>query len=178
MYCAICQTTPCQHLPGPLTQEAAWLFSDEAEQTLTSGAWSSLFEHLAAQVQEPDFLRGQKNNRSQPPSQETTTYWIRAHGPQESLRESVGDRSGKWLVFVPANQVDRVWSRIKTAVEEGQLGGSAKVATAKKSPLQEDPNERVICVYTSDWTDEYDVRRIHAELFALGCTWPMSYKTD
>jgi hypothetical protein len=60
--------------------------------------------------------------------------------------------------------VDDVWFKIKKAVEEGRLGGSAKVSTAKPNPLSKDPRKHVICVYTYDWTDEEDVRRIREEL--------------
>jgi hypothetical protein len=81
-------------------------------------------------------------------------------------------------VFVPVIHVDAAWARIKEAVEEGRLGRAAKVATAKKSLLERNPEERVICVYTDDWTDEYEVRRVYAELYNLGFTQPMSYKTD
>ncbi len=194
MPCAICQTHPCQVLSGDLALDTAWLFSDEAEQMLTSGEWCSLFEHLTAQVSEPDVLAGKttrKRNVSSKetireqaqhacilPSQETEEYWIWAHCQHASSYAYDAEKAGKWLVFVPVERIDATWTRIKEAVEQGRLGGTAKVATAKKSELQVNPAERVICVYTDDWTDEYEVRRVHAELYDLGCTWPMSYKTD
>lgn len=74
--------------------------------------------------------------------------------------------------------VNDVWAKIKNAVEEGRLGDSAKVATAKKNPLANDPNVKVICVYTYDWADEKDVRRIREELKKLGITNKIPYKTD
>ncbi len=37
---------------------------------------------------------------------------------------------------------------------------------------------KVICVYTYDWTDEADVRRVRQELRALGITSKIPYKTD
>jgi hypothetical protein len=63
-------------------------------------------------------------------------------------------------------------------VEEGRLGGSAKVSTAKPNPLSKDPRKRVICVYTYDWTDEEDVRRIREELRKLGVVNKIPYKSD
>jgi len=79
---------------------------------------------------------------------------------------------------VDRNGVDAVWATIKEATEAGRLGGSAKVATAKPNPYATDPNTKVICVYTYDWTDEADVRRIRVELRALGITQKIPYKAD
>ncbi len=111
------------------------------------------------------------------PSEVTDTYWIYAKRktndyPKASLR------SGKWLVFVPVEQVDKVWSAIKRATEEGRLGDSSKAATARPSPNAQDPNLKVICVYTYDWTDVEDVRRVRQELRELGITRKIAYKTD
>ena len=86
--------------------------------------------------------------------------------------------SGKWLIFVKADQVDEVWAKIKTATEEGKLGGSTKVATAKPNSLATDPNTKVICVYTYDWTDEDYVMRVREELRKLGIAGKLPYKAD
>ena len=67
-------------------------------------------------------------------------------------------------MFVDAKDVDEVWDKIKRVTEEGKLGGSAKVATAKSNPFATSLDKRVICVYTYDWTDEKDVKRIREEL--------------
>ena len=111
------------------------------------------------------------------PSQITDEYWLYAvrkkgHYPKATAK------SGKWLVFVPLSQVDEVWARIREATEEGRLGDSAKVATAKPNPNATDPSKKVICVYTYDWTDEEDVRRVRDELRALGIVSKIPYKTD
>lgn len=71
-----------------------------------------------------------------------------------------------------------MWAKIKAAVEEGKLGDSAKVATAKPNPLAGRSKARVICVYTYDWTDEKDVKRIREELRKLGITNRIPYKAD
>lgn len=195
MQCYVCHTDPCQVLPGTFVSDSAWLFSDEAEQVMSSGAWCFLFEHLVACIAEPDTGAGKpEGNRkrqsresmhrdgthdvSRRPSQKTDTYWIWAYNPGSNKHAYDAEKVGKWLVFVPVETVDAAWAKIKEAVEQGRLGSTAKVATAKKSPLATNAAERVICVYTDDWTDEYDVRRVHAELYTLGFTWPMSYKTD
>ena len=81
-------------------------------------------------------------------------------------------------IFVDPENVDEVWAKIKKAVEEGKLGDSAKVSTAKPNPLAGKSRAHVICVYTYDWTDENDVKRIREELRKLGITNKIPYKAD
>lgn len=89
------------------------------------------------------------------------------------------DRGGKWLIFVPIDRVDKAWKSIRTAVEEGSLGGRARVSTGRRpNPSARDPNARVIAVYTYDWRDEKDVMRVREQLRRLGFKEPLHYKTD
>lgn len=111
------------------------------------------------------------------PSQAADEYWIHAERKTGNYPEST-DRSGKWLIFVPLERIDEVWDRIRTAIEEGRLGDSAKVATAKANPNAADPGKKVICVYTFDWKDKEDVMRIRSELRRLGIVWKIPYKAD
>jgi hypothetical protein len=67
------------------------------------------------------------------PSKVTSDYWVFAHGPAASAAD--GARTGKWLVFVPARQIDRWWGLIRPATEQGLLGISAKAATARLNEL-------------------------------------------
>jgi len=110
------------------------------------------------------------------PSEVTDVYWIYAVRKRGKYPKATS-RSGKWLIFVDPENVDEVWAKIKKAVEEGKLGDSAKVLTAK-SPLVGKSKAHVICVYTYDWTDENDVKRIREELRKLGITNKISYKAD
>jgi nitrogen regulatory protein PII len=111
------------------------------------------------------------------PSEVTNVYWIYAERRKGKYPLST-PKSGKWLIFVDIKDVDEVWAKIKKATEEGKLGGSAKVATAKPNPLATDPNKKVICVYTYDWTDEEDVSKVREELRKLGITNKIAYKAD
>ncbi len=107
----------------------------------------------------------------------TDCYWLyteRKIGAYPADTENCG----KWLIFVPVLQVDEVWAKIKLATEEGRLGSSAKVATAKPNPNATNPDIKVICVYTYDWTDRGDVIRVRRELRRLGITARIPYKTD
>lgn len=111
------------------------------------------------------------------PSELTDVYWIYAKRKKGEYTESA-EKSGKWLIFVPLEELDSIWGKIKIATEDGLLGDSAKVATAKPNPNARDPNTKVICVYTYDWTDEEDVMRVREELKKLGITWKIPYKSD
>lgn len=101
------------------------------------------------------------------PSEVIDEYWIYAVRKKGKYPKST-QRSGKWLIFVDPKNVDEVWAKIKEATEEGKLGDCAKVATAKPNPLSGKSKARVICVYTYDWADEKDVRRVREELRNLG----------
>jgi hypothetical protein len=104
-------------------------------------------------------------------------YWIVARRKRGEYPERT-TRSGKWLVFVSAAKVDSVWKKIKQAVENGLLGDRAKVSTAKPNPNSRDPNRRVICVFTYNYEDIEDVRRIRQQLRHLGITEKIAYKAD
>ncbi|HEV2377012.1 MAG TPA: putative phosphothreonine lyase domain-containing protein [Streptosporangiaceae bacterium] len=112
----------------------------------------------------------------QRPSQVTADYWIYADSPGTDA-DGMG-RTGKWLVFVPAARIDSWWQKIKHATEAGDLGVSAKAATVRPNPLATSPKTKLICVYTRDWHDHDDVRRVLRELRVLGVSWRLSYKTD
>ena len=82
------------------------------------------------------------------------------------------------MIFVPTEAADDVWQKIKRAVEEGRLGSSAKVSTAKPNPNSTDSSKHVICVYTYDADDEPDLRQIRSSLRLLGVTNKIAYMTD
>lgn len=111
------------------------------------------------------------------PSDVIDAYWIYAIR-KEGKYPKATQKSGKWLVFVDIKNVDEVWTKIKKATEEGKLGSGAKVATARLNPNATNPNTKVICVYTRDWTDKEDVKRVREELRKLGITNKIPYKAD
>lgn len=121
-------------------------------------------------------MKVSEKTREEKPSSVTDKHWLYAYRQKGRYPKSI--RSGKWLVFVPAEHIDEVWAKIKNAVEEGKLGNTAKVATAKPNPNATNPNTKVICVYTHDWTDESDVKRVREELRRIGITNKIPYKSD
>jgi hypothetical protein len=81
------------------------------------------------------------------PSQARGVYWFVTSSPHWD--DSVA-AYGKWLVFAPRSAIDRVWSKVVTEMQFGELGRSvlqAKVSTARPSPNAMRPSEHVICVY-------------------------------
>ncbi|HEX5117828.1 MAG TPA: putative phosphothreonine lyase domain-containing protein [Pseudonocardiaceae bacterium] len=110
------------------------------------------------------------------PTDVTEDWWIHVH--VGGRLQSAGQAWGKWLVFVPVRYVDQYWQIIKQAVQDGKLGPSAKVATARPNPDEVDPTRRPIVVYTTDWRDEDDVRRVLRGLRSLGINWRLTYKTN
>jgi hypothetical protein len=71
------------------------------------------------------------------------------------LAKSKGVTDGKWMLFLSTNMVDDVWRKVAKTTLDGTLGCAAKVATDDGSG-----RPRLICVYTADFTDEEDVRRV------------------
>jgi hypothetical protein len=88
-----------------------------------------------------------------------------------------GPRSGKWLVFTPPEDHDDAWDRIRAATELGGLGYAAKAATALQGRANR-AGALVTCVYTHDYEDHDDVRRVLVALRELGIGGRLSYKSD
>ena len=111
------------------------------------------------------------------PSEVVEVYWLYAENESAAYPQAT-DNSGKWLVFVDAHEVDEVWSAVAKATREGRLGGRSKVATAAPNGFSQDPTKRVICVYTYDWKDVGDVKRVREVLHQLGVNRKIAYKSD
>ena len=111
------------------------------------------------------------------PSKIKSKFWLHAE-IKKGIYKPYSEKSGKWLLFIPREQIDQTWAVIKKYTEDGRLSGEAKVSTAKKNPNAIRENVHVICIYTYDWEDKEDVMRIGVELRKLDFTKPISYKTD
>ena len=119
-----------------------------------------------------------ENFKDSKPSTVNQVYWIYAKREKGKYPKPTGS-SGKWLIYVSSEDVDKVWDKIKKATEAGKLGGSSKVATAKaKANPNSTSKVKVICVYTYNWQDEVDVRRVREQLRKLGIENKISYKAD
>ncbi|MBB4789401.1 putative phosphothreonine lyase domain-containing protein [Streptomyces nodosus] len=105
--------------------------------------------------------------------------WVMAPGIDFSAPAAVGEfaKAGKWLWFLPLRALDAGWCLVKTAVEAGQLGPGAKVATLG-SDFDGDPTRRPVIIYTTNYHDEQDVQRVLNALRSLGVHDALAYKTD
>lgn len=110
------------------------------------------------------------------PSEVTDAYWLSAECKTGNFKKPT-ERAGKWLIYLSMDWIDEYWAKIRQATEEGLLGYSSKVATAKPNPLASS-KAKLIVVYTYDWMDEKDVFRIREQLRKLGIERKLSYKTN
>ncbi|CAG8185360.1 unnamed protein product [Penicillium nalgiovense] len=83
-------------------------------------------------------------------------------GILDLARES-GVIGGKWMLFPTVDQVDEFWGVVVRAMEKGELGDVAKVATDDGGG-----ESRLICVYTDDFGDVEDVKRVVSKLVDIG----------
>ncbi|RVX74781.1 hypothetical protein B0A52_01058 [Exophiala mesophila] len=76
---------------------------------------------------------------------------------------------GKWMLFPETSDVGRVWAIVAHATWDGKLGVSAKVATDGAGSAGSGPQtQRLICIYTHDFSDQDDVRRVVQNMKTLG----------
>lgn len=99
--------------------------------------------------------------------------WLRAHCEYPGYPSDHESRSGKWLVFLSAQSIDYYWRLVMLSLAMFRLGRSAKVCTH-----QPPGKDYVICVYTYDYADLIDVKRMRRELYNIGIKRPISYKAD
>lgn len=74
-----------------------------------------------------------------------------------------GVKTGKWMLFPSNDQLDDTWSAVARATAKGTLGAGAKVASYSGRP-----DRRLICVYTEDFSNKEDVRRVLVKLVEMG----------
>lgn len=101
--------------------------------------------------------------------------WLWAEGP--SGERGVLGRSGKWMMFSAPAYHAEVWGKIKAATEAGELGYLAKTANPKR-PAADRQRTLVTIVYTYDYEDHDDVRRVLVGRRELGFNATLSYKRD
>lgn len=111
------------------------------------------------------------------PSKTFQARWIEQDSPHVEEPAANIEKAGKWLIFLPPDQVDEIWQKIRDLTWDGKLGISAKVSTAKPDPDARD-ERKVIYVYTADWEDEPDVMRVREELRSIGITDRIGYKRN
>lgn len=113
------------------------------------------------------------------PSKTTDRYWlVSIYEPYPFSKPGEERNSGKWLLFDRIEKIDEYWELIKMATLKGTLGPSSKVSTSKINPNSVDHSIRVICVFTEDFNDRSDVRRVEMGIRSLGINNRLVYKLD
>ena len=80
--------------------------------------------------------------------------------------KKMGCITGKWLLFVGPADVDYTWGKVARGTAENKLGVAAKVAV--NAGEDGSGRERLICVYTKDFGDKDDIKRVLKKLKELG----------
>lgn len=62
----------------------------------------------------------------------------------------------QWMLFPKVDDVPRYWYKVAEATADDRLGIGAKISTG----FDDDRKERLICVYTKDFSNMDDVRRV------------------
>lgn len=68
--------------------------------------------------------------------------------------------TGKWMLFPTVEDVDYVWGKVAKGTAERELGVAAKVAAGEDGGEGDGWARRLICVYTKDFADAEDVKRV------------------
>ncbi|KAJ5885266.1 hypothetical protein N7495_009776 [Penicillium taxi] len=72
-----------------------------------------------------------------------------------SLARETGVTAGKWMLFPNVRDVNEAWKKIVVALDQQEIDGVAKAATDDGSG-----QSRLICVYTYDFEDKEDLKRV------------------
>ncbi|KAI1945570.1 hypothetical protein LOZ12_002359 [Ophidiomyces ophidiicola] len=111
---------------------------------------------------------------------------IKRRKVEDSILQAARDNNittGKWMLFRSVDKVDDAWKAVASATAQGLLGIEAKVST---DPEGSSPQSRLICIYTKDFREKEDIRRVLLKLVDLGlvstgrgpATKPIYYKCD
>ncbi|KAL0637838.1 hypothetical protein Q9L58_003228 [Maublancomyces gigas] len=138
---------------GPQDSNSPAVISPPAEQTRpTVGATAHPGTYVTPVGENGEADRGLLHN----PYQDIPTAW-------------------QWMLFPGPFSADTIWNKIARATHAGELGIAAKIATNDNSG-----RSQVICIYTHDFTDLEDVKRVLLNLrkLGLGKKRSISYKPE
>lgn len=112
-------------------------------------------------------------------TRKVTPYREQVEDDLLTLAKKTGVTAGKWMFFPQPEDLPRVWRLVAEATAEGKLGPCTKVGTYEPENVKKGT---LICVYTYDFNDQADVKRVLLELEELGLiardARPAYYKCD
>lgn len=88
------------------------------------------------------------------------------------LRRTGGEREGYWPFAMRRQRFTAVWTRLVTAHIRGELGTRLRISTNKRWDCV------FVEVYTKDWDDVDDARRVRQALYDLGVDWNIHYQFE
>ncbi|KAJ5918062.1 hypothetical protein N7454_010437 [Penicillium verhagenii] len=97
-----------------------------------------------------------------------------------ALAHETGVTAGKWMLFPSVKKVDSTWATLVTALDTGKVQADAKVAADDGSGSEK---SRLICVYTENFADKENVKKVlrmllNEGIFEPAATGPIYYKSD
>lgn len=145
-----------------------WAANPYAERDAEPETRDASFMQLAPRLLE-DYLDQKRQLSEQNPSSPAGTITRKLYPARIKLKDDIlslakeaGMLSGKWMLFPNEEDASDIWKRVATAVIEGKLGTAAKIATD-----DDGKGSRLICIYTKDFSDEADVKRVLQEIQKL-----------
>ncbi|KAI2469154.1 DUF1917-domain-containing protein [Annulohypoxylon bovei var. microspora] len=128
-----------------------------------------------------EYINMCKNSGNKPAfiARECRTAGVDAAKDILNLAKAHRVRCGKWMLFCNTFEVNEIWEIVAKATSKNELGIGAKAAPRSTVDKR---TERLICVYTADFSDTNDVKRVAEKLKQLGLVQahsrPLYYKPD
>lgn len=84
------------------------------------------------------------------------------------------EKMGCWLIYGKSEQLKLTWKKIQRHTSLGKLGVESRINVVKGR----EEADCVISIYTADYTDEAEVKKVREKLKELGFTEPLQYQTN
>jgi hypothetical protein len=150
-------------------QEGPWLWIHAPDQRLQKEAQVCEFTQAGVEL-----LRGYNDQRDEIEHQcrgktkGIVTRKLKPYSEQLKtdilkLATALNTTCGKWMLFPGTNDVSHDWALVAKATADGKLGQTSKVATWDPSR-----SHVLICVYTPDFNDVAQIKRVLHSLIGLG----------
>ena len=150
--------------------------------------------HITRLTPPPPLMLGEvtpgmpKYDRANPPAEDYVMHGVfdngataptQSHHVDSYIYEARGfktsHRSGKWCIVRDAASVDALWAKIREAVVSGVLPAAM---VSSPAVAQQFGGTYLICVFTPEWRDRNDVRRVRQLLREMGVVEELGYKRD
>lgn len=172
---------------------AVWL-KEKFRQPLPAVAGAGNIVRITRLTPPPPLMLGEfspempKYDRANPPAENYVMHGVfnngataptQSHHVDSYIYEARGfktsHRSGKWCIVRDAASVDALWAKIREAVVSGALPAAM---VSSPAVARQFGGTYLICVFTPEWSDRNDVRRVRQLLREMGVVEELGYKRD